>query len=57
MKVGIYYEYTRKGRKEQAEVSVEAPSKAAATNKFTNQFAGRYDKILSTREIVKPPRV
>lgn len=57
MRVEIFYEYTRNGRKECAAVTTEAASVAAATNKFKNQFAGKFDRVISTREIVKPPRV
>lgn len=57
MKVGIFYEFTRNGRKETAEVTTEAPSEGAAEQKFKRQFKGRFDKVISTKEVKKPPRV
>ena len=57
MRVGIFYEYTRNGRKETAEVATEAPNVAAAVRKFENAYKGRFDRVLSTREIKRPPRV
>lgn len=57
MKVGIFYEFTRGGRKETAEVTTEASSEGAAKQKFERQFKGRFDKVISTREVKKPPRV
>lgn len=56
MKVEIFYEYTRRGRKEQAAVTTEAGSVAAATNSFKNKFAGKFDRVISSREVKKPPR-
>lgn len=56
-KIGIFYEFVKGGRKQTAEVAVEAASPAAAENKFKNQFAGRFTRVISTREIKKPPRV
>lgn len=57
MRVGISYEYTRNGRKETAEVATEAPSVDAATTKFEREFKGRFDRVISTREVKRPPRV
>lgn len=57
MKVGIFYEFTRNGRKETAEVTTEAPSEGAAEQKFKRQFKGRFDKVISTKGVKKPPRV
>jgi len=57
MKVGIFYEYTRNGRKETAEVATEAPSVADGQAKFERSYKGRFDRVLSTREIKRPPRV
>lgn len=57
MKVGIFYEFTRNGRKETAEVTTEASNEGAAKQKFERQFKGRFDKVISTREVKRPPRV
>lgn len=57
MKVAIFYEYTRNGRKETAEVATEAPSVADGQAKFERTYKGRFDRVLSTRELKRPPRV
>lgn len=57
MKVRIFYEYERSGRKQTTEVETEASSVAAATNKFKNQFAGKFTKVISASETRRPPRV
>lgn len=56
MRVGISYEYTRNGRKETAEVATEASSVAAGRAKFEREFKGRFDQVISAREIKRPPR-
>lgn len=56
MRVGISYEYTRNGRKETAEVATEASSVAAGRAKFEREFRGRFDQVISAREIKRPPR-
>jgi hypothetical protein len=57
VKVGIFYEFTRNGRKETAEVSTEASSVSDAEATFKRKFSGRFDRVISTREIKRPPRV
>lgn len=57
MKVRIGYTYNRNGREQFTEVETEAPSVAAATNKFKNQFAGKFNKVISANESKRPPRV
>jgi hypothetical protein len=54
VKIGIHYEFTRRGRKETAEVSTEAASETEAKQKFERQFKGRFDKVIGTRKIGKP---
>lgn len=53
MKVAIHYEYTKNGRKQTAEVTTEANSVAAATNKFKNQFGGKIDRVIGAKEVKK----
>jgi len=54
VKVGIFYEFTRNGRKETAEVSTDAPSVSDAKATFERKFKGRFDRVISTREIKRP---
>jgi len=53
-KIGIFYEFTKNGRKETAEVSTDAESEAEAKKTFERKFKGRFDKVISTRTIGKP---
>jgi hypothetical protein len=53
-KVGIFYEFTKGGAKQTAEVSVDAESESAAKKKFEGQFKGKIDRVISTRTIGRP---
>lgn len=54
MKIGIFYEFTKGGQKQTAEVSTEAASESAAKATFEKKFKGKIDRVISTRKIGKP---
>jgi hypothetical protein len=56
VKVKIFYEFTKNGGKQHAEVLTEAPSKDAAKREFERKFKGRFDQVVEVREAPPTPR-